>query len=573
MQRFPDRSWYDKLARLYLRSKKNAEFEALTQEAVKTFSGTSLERYFANVGYGGTPALYLRLNQFAHQRFPHNPIFVRNLLGAYHDSHTYDDAAWQALIRQHWFEEADLRDQFFEYLSRNGQLETELGALRQDQQVSKNQWQDLARTNPAAGEFVAQAELWQSHFEQSAPALNALSDQYPADFETARTASAVDRSLAYFESKQTDVAVKIENNLLQANLGNTEIMARIGDIYADRDLFAKASPYWDRIPTVVPGQSGGYLEAASIYWDYFDFDNALRLLNDGRKKLADENLYSYEAGAIYENQRDYPRAIAEYIKGALAGPANSPADLRLMQLARRPTLRNLVDQENAKLITSSTSPMTVVYLRVRVLEAQDRKPEMESLLDSVANNTTSIEAAEDVEALATQKSLEKVRQHALEKQAALTTDPVNRLQLRYRLVQFYENHKDFQSAQRNVEALYQENPKIMGVVRSTVDFYWRTKTYPQAIAVLLQAAKDAYPDLGKQFTFEAARKSTEAGQYRQARDLLTTASIWPPWLIPTRKQATTRVYGSFTSTRLRSSATLLCLEKTVRPESPPCAAA
>ena len=95
MQRFPDRSWYHKLARFYLSHKKNSEFETLTQNVVKTFSGTSLERYFANVGYGGTPVLYLRLNQFAHQRFPHNPVFVRNLLGAYHDSHTYDDAAWQ----------------------------------------------------------------------------------------------------------------------------------------------------------------------------------------------------------------------------------------------------------------------------------------------------------------------------------------------------------------------------------------------------------------------------------------------------------------------------------------------
>ena len=165
--------------------------------------------------------------------------------------------------------------------------------------------------------------------------------------------------------------------------------------------------------------------------------------------------------------------------------------------------------------------MPVVYLRVRVLEAQNRKPEMETFLDSIVNSTTSIEQAEEVEALAEQKSLETVRQHALEKQAALTTDPVNRLQLRYRLVQLYESRKDFQSAQRNVEALYRENPKILGVVRSTVDFYWRIKSYPQAIAVLLQASKDAYPELSKQFTFEAARKSTEAGQYPQARDLLT----------------------------------------------------
>ena len=39
--------------------------------------------------------------------------------------------------------------------------------------------------------------------------------------------------------------------------------------------------------------------------------------------------------------------------------------------------------------------------------------------------------------------------------------------------------------------------------------------------MLLQASKDAYPDLGTQFTYEAARKSTEAKQFQQARDLLT----------------------------------------------------
>jgi cellulose synthase operon protein C len=524
LARFPERSWYDKLARFYLRYKKDADFERLTQEAVKTFNGTDLEQYFRNVGYGGTPALYLRLNQYASQRFPHNPVFVRNLLSAYHDSHTYDDAAWQSLLRQHWFEESDLRSQFFEYLSAKGNLEAELNSLRSgaaavSQSTAQNQWDEVVGTNPAAGQFVADAELWRSHFEDSAPVLRALAAQYPANSETGRTASTVYRSLAYFVPGDTEVAAKIEDNLLQASPGNSEIMSRLGDIYADRDLFAKAAPYWDRIPRIAPGRSSGYLEAASIYWDYFDFDNALRQLNEGRKKLGDENLYSYEAGAIYENQRNYASAIDEYVKGALSGGANSPADLRLMELARRPKLRDQVDQQSARLITLPNPPMAAVYLRVRVLEAQNRKPE--TLLDSVADSTTSIEQAEEVEVLAEQKSLEAVRQHALEKQAMLTTDPVNRLQLRYRLVQLYESRKDFLAAQRNVEALYRENPKILGVVRSTVDFYWRIKSYPQAIAVLLQASKDAYPELGKQFSFEAARKSTDAGQYAQARDLLT----------------------------------------------------
>ncbi len=418
-------------------------------------------------------------------------------------------------MRQHWFEEASLGNEFFEFLSRSGKLESELSAVRQSAPDAAS-WEK----NPAAAGFIAHADLWRSHFEQSAPLLKSLAALYPAEPEIAHTASSVYRSLACFEPGNTAIAAKIEDNLLQANPTDSEIMARIGDIYADRELFAQAAPYWERIPQVAPGQPAGYLEAATIYWDYFDFDNATRLLAKGRDRLGNPNLYAYEAGAIYENQRDYTHAVDEYLKGALGGAPESSAELRLLELARRPKLRDLVDQRTAKLVPLPDPPMPAVYLRVKVLEAQNRKQEMAVLLDSIANATTSIEHAEDIETLAQQKSLEQVRQHALEKQAALTTDPVTRLQLRYQLIRLYENRKDFAAAQKNVEALYRDNPRILGVVRATVDFYWRIKMQSQAIAVLLQAAKDSYPELGTQFTYEAARKETEAKQLQQARDLL-----------------------------------------------------
>ena len=515
ISRFNDRSWYDQLARFYLRYKRNSEFEQLTRDAVKSFSGSDLERYFDNVYGAPSPVLYLRLNLYANQRFPHNPVFVRNLLSAYQTPATRDLAAWEALLRQHWFEETALRNEFFEFLSRTGKLESELSTSRQNAPDAAS-WE----SNPAAADFLANANLWRSHFEESAPVLKSLAAQYPAETETARTASSVYRSLAYFDAAETAVAAKIEDNLLQANPGNTEILARIGDIYADRDQFAQAAPYWERIPQVAPGESGGYLEAATIYWDYYDFDNALRLLNQCRDRLGDPTLYSYEAGAIYEGKRDYPHAVEEYVRGSL-GSSDSPAQLRLLDLARRPKFRDLVDQNTAKIATPPNPSMAAVNLRVKVLEAQNRKQEMEAFLDAIANGATTIEQAEDIENLAQQKSLEAVRQHALERQAALTTDPVARLQLRYALIRLYEGRKDFQSAQKNVEALYRENPKILGVVRATVDFYWRTRNSQKAISVLLQAAKDAYPELSTQFTYEAARKLTEAKQYPQARDLLS----------------------------------------------------
>jgi len=511
--RFPDKSWYDKLARFYLRYKRDGEFEQLTRDAVAKFKGTELERYFTDV-VGGGPVMYLRLNLYAHERFPHNLVFVENLLNAYQTPITRDSAAWEALIRQHWFEDARLRNEFFEFLSRTGRLQSELSQI-QGSAPDPLSWEK----NPAAAEFMAYGNLWRSHFEESAPYLKSLAQQYPAEPEIAGNAASVYRSLAYFDSADTAIAAKIQDNLLQANPADTQIMARIGDIYADREQFALAAPYWERIPQVSPGQSNGYLEAATIYWDYFDFENALRLLSKGRERLGDPNLYAYEAGAIYENQRDYPKAVDEYVKGALAATGSS-AEQRLLQLARRPTLRDAVDQSTNKFAGQPSASMAAVYLRVKVLETQNRKPEIESYLESLLKGTSSIEQAEEIENFAQQKSLETVRQHAIEKQAALTTDPITRIQLRYALIRLYEGRKDFNSAQKNVEALYRENPKILGVVRSTVDFYWRMKMQHEAISVLLQASKDAYPALAAQFTFEAARKSTDAKQFQQARDLL-----------------------------------------------------
>jgi tetratricopeptide (TPR) repeat protein len=528
--RFSDPSWYSKLARLYLRYRKYTALEQLTQDAVKQFDGSVLQTYFASVG-GSTPAMYVRLNQFANARFSHNLYFVRNLLQAYHSRPTYDQAAWLALIRQHWFEDAGLRSQYFEYLSSNHLLEQELSALRQSAPSSDAQaWSEFAKKNPAAATELADAEIWRSHFEEGAPVLKGLAEVYPAEQELDRTASSVFRSLAYFDPAKTAVAVHIEENLLAANPGSKDILGRIGDIYADRDLLQQAAPYWERIPKVAPGQPDGYLEAATIYWDYFDFSNALRLMNEGRKKLGNPTLYGYEEGAIYETQKDYARAVREYADAAVdsalpPGAAdgtteNSPALSRLVELARRPKLRDLVNDTTEKLAVDSHYAMPAVNLRVRVLEAANQAPQMAAFLAAALDHAETIEQASEIESIAQQRSLESVRQKALEKQAALATDPVTRIQLLYALVRFYESKKDFAAAQRNIEALYQANPRILGVVRSTVDFYWRVKLYPQAIAVLRQAAKDAYPQLSTQFTFEAARKCTDAKDFQQARALL-----------------------------------------------------
>ncbi len=516
IQQFPDKSWYQKLARFYLREKRNADYERLSGQVIKIFSGTELEDYFRNV-VGGYD-YYIRLNEFAHQRFPHDLFFTRNLINGY--PRVSDDRREQ-LLRENWWQAEDLRNRYFELLSRTGRLDAELAALEQAEPAAQQgKWAEIAALNPLYTRFVGEANLWRSHFEQAAPMMEALAQRFPGDEELGHRASSVFRSLAAFDPEDTDVAVQIEENLYRVNLGDRDQLARIGDILADRELFERAAPYWDRMTQVRPGEAKAYLDPATVYWDYFNFETALKLLNEGRTKLNDATLYSYEEGAIYENQRDNDKAVAEYVKGALKEQEGGRCYSRLLQLAPRKKLRETVDQATASLAQGENPKLEGIKLRMAVLDAQNRPKDVERLLADITARTNSLELLDWLEQTSREKSLSNVQEAVLEREATVITDPIRRMEIRYSLVSFYENQKKLDAAQRNVEQLYRENPKIMGVVRATVDFYWRHKEQQPAIDVLLQAAKDSYPELREQFLYEAARKETDAGQYQNARKTL-----------------------------------------------------
>ena len=119
--------------------------------------------------------------------------------------------------------------------------------------------------------------------------------------------------------------------------------------------------------------------------------------------------------------------------------------------------------------------------------------------------------------------------HALARQVALTNDPVERIQLQYTLAQSFADGKDLAAAQAIVNSVHSDNPKLLGVVRFTTDFYWRNKNPQQAIATLTQAARDASPELANAFTLEAATKCNQSGDYAGARSLLAPLLAASPY--------------------------------------------
>ena len=523
IQQFQDAGWYAKLARFYLRQRRNADYSALMHKVADIFSGIELEQ-FLNKAPAPNASLALQVNLYASQRFPHDLRFVEHLIPQY--VHDGNQAALEKLLWEHWYESPDLRQRLFELLSRTNRLESTMAALRQQSpEIDKADWTGLSQRNPAAERFWLEACLWQSHFEQGTDAADALATAYPADTTLGEQASSLYRSLAYFHPEDTDKAVAIQKHLLDAHPGNLDTLARIGDIYADRERFAEASPYWVRMAEVHPGEADGYLQSATVFWDYFDFTSAQSQLDKARTRLKQPALFGYQVGAIAESRGDLPAAVRAYTASAIADNPSAESRDRLLALARRSTVhtaavRDQLEQATAGLLQNAAPSPNAIQLRAGILEAEHRNADLAHELDQLIAATTSFDVLDAVSSTAGSHALPDVQQSALRRQIALTTDPVRNLQLRYQLVDLIQPRNPSAAAQE-IDAIYHDHEKILGVVRSTVDYDWNHDRRQQAVSLLLDAAQASYPELRSRFQLEAAGKLTALADYTRSRTLLT----------------------------------------------------
>lgn len=519
IQQFEDTSWYAKLARFYLRQRRNADYTALMHRTADIFSGTEIEQFLKSAP-APDRSLAIQVNLYAHQRFPHDLHFVERLIVEY--GQTGNVIERDKLLWEHWWESSDLRNQLFGILTGSGRLDSVLATLKQQSpEIGKSDWSSLAQRNPAAERFYLESCLWQSHFEEGVGAADALVAAYPADTAIGAQASSLYRSLAYLHPEDTDKAVAIEKHLLDAQPGNLDTLARIGDIFADRERFAEAAPYWIRMGNVHPGEPNGYVQSATVFWDYFDFASAQAELEKGRTRLNQPTLFGYQEGAIAESRRDLPAAVRAYTVSAIAqSPSNESRD-RLFALARRPALRAQVEAGTRDLLKQSSPTESAIQLRAGILGAEHRKDDLVRELNTVVSQTDSFDVLDAITNAARSHSLAEVEEAALRRQIALTTDPVRNLQLRYQLADFLQQ-RNASAAAQEIDAIYHEHGKILGVVRSTVDYDWNHDRKSEAITVLLESAQIAYTDLKSSFQLEATRKLTDLGDFAKSRTLLAS---------------------------------------------------
>ncbi len=511
LARFKDLSWANKLARFYLRRKQLSEYGALTRRITDTFAGSELSAFLSNVS-PSSPVLFRQVNLYAHKRFPHAPVFVHNLLQAYTTKATRDPAAYEQLLRENWFNDPDLRARYLESLSRTGGLHDVLAALPAPAQAESEK-------NLAALELRAEALTWLTDYEAAAPVLVQLASAAVGDRDANARALTAERSLAgagdlaAFES-----ATRLAKQDVTASPGDLAAITLAGEIDADRDRYAGARPWWNRLASVRPGSEDGYLQSATVFWDYFQFDDALHSIAAGRQALNKPTLFGYEAGAIHERRGRYPAAVGEYLQAAMHDGSQAAQD-RLLQLAKRQATGSLVEQETASLVSQSFDEPRF-KLRLAILESQNRRADMGTLLARMVPIATTTGDEDVVREAAVRLGSNETATAALGRKVALTKDPIEKLGARLELARWEETHGQSAEAGQQYASLLADEPNRLGVVRAVVDYQWRQKQTGPAVQILTAAASRAQSPFQAQLWREAGEKATQSGQYNEARRLL-----------------------------------------------------
>src|SRR5205814_3672567 len=129
---------------------------------------------------------------------------------------------------------------------------------------------------------------------------------------------------------------------------------RAGEIQAELGDYTQARIEWEKLIANGRGAPETYYDTATIYWDYFQYDDALRTIKALRRQTNDDNRYAFQVGVILEGKHQLRDALTEYIKALADNDPDSEksADIararkRLVTLSKRPGMyKQIVDAFN-----------------------------------------------------------------------------------------------------------------------------------------------------------------------------------------------------------------------------------
>jgi cellulose synthase operon protein C len=533
--KFPTTVWRDRLARWFIRRERKQEFETFSRDLLARLNDREIQAYLnqfvgANVAASASnfdKQLYLGLYKLAHERFPHNLSFVQGLLKFYRMHERWND--WRTLMAEYYFESDEIRAEFLSHLASRNELRPYLERARERGLAQARGGGDGERVIDTLPYklFRADAAAHLANYEEAIDAYRELNRLYPNTPEFSERLISFTRSLGQRNPKFLEEAAHLSHELAESFPASAQYRTRSGEIQAELGDYDRARGEWEQLIGTRRGTPDIYLETATVYWDYFQYADARRIIEQLRRQMNSPNLYAFQAGAILEAEHKRTEAITEYVKaldyysydyGETIDKGR--AKRRLVTLYKRKgvaaELQHAFEQERARRRDSSSLVLDYADL---LSETGEHSLAAGVLKQEIARND-SREFLESARNVLDEERGEGVRQLALKRLITIAATPRFAISYRLQLAADAEQHGRRTEAETVLHELIEKFPTNYGVLNEAESFYWRMGLREDSVRVLANAMQRSKGRFYYIFGRKLAARHTLMNQLPEAERVL-----------------------------------------------------
>ena len=427
-------------------------------------------------------------------------------------------AQWEKLSAEYYFADRSIREPYLAWLSKQQQL-------RDRYQKAKSQGATAASQNAQTPNtyriFAADAALWLSHHDEALDAYRQLAVLYPGEPQYADRLADLTRSFGQQSDKLYEESATVLAQMADIYPSEHSYRIKAGEVYASLGDFKRAAAQWNKLTQLEPGQRDTYLEAATVFWDYYQFDEAVRVFKELRNVTGDQNIYAYRLGAVYEGKGDMDSAIAEYVK-VLSEPGDGRDTVakRLAQLSKRAGLAEkiIAAYQNARAARPTDWQLVIGYANYQA--ESDRQAEALATLRKEVSQSSDVAFLESVRDLFRWILRPEDEQQVITRLTSVARDEREAMMYRLQLAAFLERHGQVDQAIGMIDKLVADYPTNAGIVEESAQFYWRAGLSDRALDLYKRTLARAQGPNRRALTLQYARRQSEAGKLADAEATL-----------------------------------------------------
>ncbi len=543
IKQFDSNTWYHRLGRWYLRQKRGKELTRYSKQLIGVFDEDEITEYLLRfAGYGVTAGgdemnwderLAFDLYSYAHTRFPRNLFFVRGML-TYLEKN--DRGRWEKLSTEYYFADRSIREPYLAWLSKQGKLlerytrarasraaeEQRSGGAREPSPPLLGSSAPLPGRGPSSySVFAADAALWLSHHDEALDAYRQLVALYPGEPQYADRLADLTRSFGQQSDKLYEESARAFVQMSEIYPSDHSYRIKAGEVYAQLGDFKRAGEQWNQLIQTEPGERNTYLEVATVFWDYYQFDQAVRVFKELRNVTGDQTIYAYRLGAVYEGKGDLDSAVAEYVK-ALDEPGDGRDTVakRLAQLSKRKGLTDKIAAAYEKARGANATDWQLIIGYADYQAERDHQADALALLRAEVARSSDSAFLESVRDLFRSILRPEDEQQVIARLMAIARDEREAMMYRLQLASFLERHGQVDAAVTLIDKLVGDYPTNVGVIEESAQFYWRAGLLDKSLDLYKRTLARALGANRRSFALLLARRQLDANKLADAEATL-----------------------------------------------------